>query len=211
MGCRFFRSALAFCLLAMGASPALATTPRASPVLQLSGNDFPDLVVHQPVFDENGGQLALACDQIRAKRIDELDPPWRQAVDRIHLDCDDLSRDEAGADMVSTVITAYLKPGAAQFDGVPVVEVRLMDSDLWSDHQYLLDQPCDAIRASLKRHLESRCHAQQDDPSLLVRHDCKVVENESGLYLDRGEAGGIWIHAEQENPARTIYAESWAD
>jgi hypothetical protein len=206
-----FRTIFIACLSLAGAAPCLALTPLAPPALQVNGDDFPDLIVHTPVFDAAGNQQSLACDQIRAKRIDELDPLWKRAVERIHLDCETLSKEDAGFDMVATVITAFLKPGAARFAGVPVAEVRLMDSDLWSDHQYVLDRPYAEIREALKQHVEARCRAQQDNPSFLVNRDCKASAIEQSLYLATSEAGGAWMHAEAENPGRTIYAETWAD
>lgn len=130
MECRFPATLIVRALLlATAATPAWSASPGDGPVLQLAGNDFPELAVHVPRHDAYGHQAALDCDQIRAKRIDELDPLWKRAVDRIHLDCDDLSLEVEGFDTVATVITAYLKPGAVQFAGVPVAEVRMMDSD----------------------------------------------------------------------------------
>ncbi len=208
---RLFRQVVIACLLMAGAAPGLALTPLAPPALQVNGDDFPDLIVHTPVFDEDGNQQALACEQIRGKRIDELDPLWKRAVERIHLDCETVSEEDAGFDMVATVVTAFLKPGAAQFAGVPVAEVRLMDSDLWSDHQYVLDRPYAEIRETLKQHVQSRCRAQQDNPSYLVNRDCRASAIEASLYLGTSEAGGVWMHADAEDPGRTIYAETWAD
>ena len=186
-----------------------AETPE--PVLQLSGGDFPDLIVHQPSFDEAGEPLPVACDQIRAKRIDELDPLWKRSTDRIHLECEDLKADDAGFDMVVTTVTAFLKEGMAQFAGQPLAEVRLMDSDLWGDHQYILQRPYQETREALKRFIESRCRARQDDPDALVQNDCALIESDEELYLQAGEIGGIWVHAEEGRPDRTVYAEAWSD
>lgn len=194
-------------LLLVGVGAARAQAP----VLQLSGGDFPDLTLHRPVFDERGNQQAMACDQIRARRIDELDPLWKRAVERIHLECEDLKEADAGFDTVATMITAFLRPGTAQLAGVAVAEIRLMDSDLWSDHQYLLQQPYADVRATLKSFIESRCRAQQDGADGLVQKSCALTETEAGLYLEASEVGGIWVHAEEGNPARTVYAEAWSD
>lgn len=208
MECRRFALAALLSLSAL-AWPCRAATP--DPVLQLSGGDFPDLIVHQPRFDDAGNQLPMACDQIRAKRIDELDPLWKRSMDRIHLECDDLKADEAGLDMVVTTITGFLRQGTAQFAGQPLAEVRLMDSDLWSDHQYILQRPYQETRQALKRFIESRCRARQDNPAALVENNCALTESEEGLYLQASELGGIWVHPEQDDPQRTVYAEAWSD
>ena len=195
--------------LSAPASPAWAAEP--APVLQLSGGDFPELTVHQPGFDEAGNQLPMACDQIRAKRIDELDPLWKRSLDRIHLECEDLKEEDAGFDMVATTLTAFFREGTAQLAGQPLAEVRLMDSDLWSDHQYLLQRPYREAREDLKRFIDSRCRAQLDNPAALVPNNCALIEGEEGLYLEASELGGIWVHPDQDDPQRTVYAETWSD
>jgi len=208
MECRSFAFATLLGLSTL-AWPSSATTP--APVLQLSGGDFPELTLHQPSFDEVGNPLPMACDQIRAKRVDELDPLWKRSVDRIHLECEDLNEEDAGFDMLATTITGFLKTGMAQFAGQPLAEVRLMDSDLWSDHQYVLQRPYEEARDALKQFIEARCRAQQDNPAALVEKDCAVTESEEGLYLETSEVGGIWVHPEQDDPQRTVYAEAWSD
>ena len=190
---------------------APAAAPVTVPVLRVVGSDFPELVVHVPRHDALGMQAALDCEQIRARRIDELDPLWKKAVDRIHLDCDDLDMESEAFGTVATVITAHLKPGAVQFAGVPVAEVRMMDSDLWGDRQYLLDRPYAEIVDAVQAHLESRCRMRQDDPSQLAHGDCTLVRQAEGMYLDTSEVGGIWLHPDQDDAQRTVYAEAWAD
>ena len=210
---------LAFCLLAASAFPGLATPPLEplvpmavpAPVLQLSGGDFPVLVVHQPARDENGVQLPLACGQIRGKRIDELDPLWKQVVERIHVDCYDLGKETAGVDMVATVATGFLRPGMVEFAGIPVAEVRLMDSEMWGDHEYILDRPYADIREALERFVEANCGASRDNRQALPRNTCEPTETAGGIYLEAGPVGGIWIHPEHDDPQRTVYAEVWAD
>jgi hypothetical protein len=212
MECRFFITPIVpALLLAMTTMPVHADTPVDAPVVRLIGSDFPELVVHVPRHDALGVQAALDCDQIRAKRVDELDPLWKRAVDCIHLDCDDLGMESEAFGTVATVVTAYLKPGAVQFAGVPVAEVRMMDSDLWGDRQYLLDRPYDGIVDAVQAHLESRCRMRQDHPSLLAQGDCTLVRQPEGLYLDTSEVGGIWLHPDQDDTQRTVYAEAWAD
>lgn len=198
-------------LLAAVSSAAVAGTPLREPVLQLTGDDFPDLIVHQPAYDETGAARPLACDQIRGKRLDELDPLWSQAVDRIHVDCDDLHEDEAGFDMIATEITGFLKPGTVQFAGLPVAEVRLMDSELWSDHQYILARPFTQVRDTLRHFVEARCLAPREASEALASHRCTVTEDEQGLYLESSEIGGIWVHADPDDAQRTVYAEAWSD
>lgn len=222
MECRSNSHLLAFCLLASAACPSLATTPSPppaaapKPVLQLSGGDFPVLVAHQPARDDSGDLLPLACEQIRGKRIDELDPLWKQAIERIHTDCDDLKRETAGFDMVATVATGFLKPGSVEFAGIPVAEVRLMDSEMWGDHEYILDRPYAGIRETLERFVESHCRASQDNAppdnlQALPRDSCELTETDEGMYLEAGPLGGIWIHPQRDDPQRTVYAEAWAD
>ena len=155
----------------------------------------------------------LSCDRIRSKRIDELDPLWKQAVERIHLDCQDLTGQDDGFDMAATVVTACSGRAMVQFAGVPVAEVRMMDSDLWGDHQYLLDRPYAEIRDIIKAFVESRCRAQQETSGALVARDCTWVETAEGAVPASREigpesgstrcAGRAATHASTPNPGRT--------
>ena len=216
---RIVHRLLAFCLLATMAFPSLATPPPeppapvrpSAPVLQLSGDDFPVLIAHQPARDENGELLPVACGQIRGKRIDELDPLWKQVVERIHVDCDDLKQELAGFDMIATVATGFLRPGTVEFAGLPVAEVRLMDSEMWGDHEYILDRPYAEAAETLERFVESHCRATEDNREALARNTCEFTETDEGMYLEAGPLGGIWIHPERDAPQRTVYAEVWAD
>lgn len=63
----------------------------------------------------------------------------------------------------------------------------------------------------MQRHVESRCRMRQDDPSLLASSDCALVREAEGLYLDTSEVGGIWLHPDQDDTRRTVYAEAWSD
>ncbi len=209
MDCRAPRLIVAAGLLALATSGAAAAAQPA-PVLQLSGYDFPELLVKLRETGANGEPVALSCERIRSKRIDELDPLWKQVVERIHVDCQDLNEHDDGFEMTATMVTGFLKPGQVQFAGMPVAEVRMMDSELWGDHQYLLDRPYTEIHETLKTFLEARCRAQQDSSRALVASPCSVLETDEGLYLRAGETGGIWTHPAPDAPQRTVYAEAWS-
>ena len=58
---------------------------------------------------------------------------------------------------------------------------------------------------------ESRCRMRQDDPALLAQGDCTLIREDEGLYLDTSEVGGIWLHPDQDDTRRTVYAEAWSD
>ncbi|MET0893120.1 MAG: hypothetical protein ABWY01_06075, partial [Pseudoxanthomonas sp.] len=123
----------------------------------------------------------------------------------------DLTAQDDGFDMATTIVTGFLRPGLVEFAGVPVAEVRMMDSELWGDHQYLLDRPYAEIRDAIRSFVESRCRAQSESSGALVTSDCSLLETPEGLYLRASEVGGIWMHPAQDEPQRTVYAEAWAD
>jgi hypothetical protein len=201
---------LGLLLLIAVSSPSRATTPAEAPVLRLSGNDFPTLAVHLPTGEAQAAPGAR-CAQVRGKRVDELDPLWKQAIERIHFDCEELDAELDGIDMVATTATGFLRPATAAFAGVPVSEVRMMDSELWGDHQYILDRPYAEIREALKVFLAARCQAQQDQAGALATSDCALLETADGLYLETGAAAGVWLHPQHDDPRRTVYAEAWSD
>ncbi len=133
-------------------------------------------------------------------------------MQRIHLECEPLAAPQDDADeSIATTVTAYLHPDAARFLDWPVVEVRLMDSLLWSDRQYVLDAPYPAVARAMRKPLVARCQAMQDEPSALVRRDCTVTRTDQGMFIDSSAGGGAWVHPDPHDPQRTVYAESWAE
>ncbi|WP_411832814.1 hypothetical protein [Pseudoxanthomonas mexicana] len=192
---------------ALLALPAQAARTGAPP-LELSGDDFP--VILQPVVDGSGGDQG-GCLGVRARRIDEIALPWRKAVERLHLDCHTLDEDSAGVAMIALAGTAYLKPGAATMAGHPVAEVRLMDSELWGDHQYVLEAAYAAVADDLRRLIETRCLQRRLREESGPAQDCRMTVNPDSLYLEINEISGIWVHADPDDPRRTVYAEAWAD
>jgi len=182
------------------------------PLLEVEGGDFPVLmrpVGRAPQVDEEG--TATGCESVRARRVDEVGLPWRKAVDRVALDCQPLDEESAGVEMVALSGVAYLKRGAVTMAGHPVVEVRLMDSAIWGDHQYLLDADYAQAAKDLRRLVETRCLQrrlrEETGPALA----CTMTDTASGLYLMVDEISGIWIHADPDDARRTVYAEAWAD
>ena len=194
------------------AARAADATDAGAPALQLADAGFPELLMRRAGFAIDGSRPALACDQIRPRRIDELDPAWRRIVQRIHLECEPLAAMQDGeVDTIATVVTAYLEHGTARFLDSPVAELRLMDSDLWSDHQYVLDTPYPRIVDTLQPLLVARCQATHDDPAALARRDCKVTRTEQGMFIDSSAVGGAWLYPDPHDPQRTVYAEAWAE
>lgn len=183
------------------------------PPLQLQGGDFPELLIR---IDADGAAVP-DCDHIRARRIDELEPRWRQAVERIELDCEDVGQEMPDLGSVVTVATAFLKPHTAQFAQVPVSEVRMMDSERWGDHQYLLAAPFTHIRKAVRERIEAVCTSQHEagdegnDVDAVGSRGCGIRDSREALYLDNGNLGGTWVHAAEDDPQQTIYAEAWAD
>lgn len=206
---------LAFaCLLALAAGDVAAMQATKPLVMAVTGGDFPNLtqaVDVPPRFDADGKPVSPGCDGVRANRIDELAPPWHEAVDSVQMDCEAMAEIYDGFDSLAIATTATLKPGAVSLAGQPVAEVRLMDSDLWGDHQYVLEAPFDLARDALKRHVETHCKQRHLREERIGDADCRVSLSDEGLYLSTDEISGIWVHSDPDDPQRTIYAEAWAD
>lgn len=201
-------------LLALAARDAAAMQTPDSVAFAVAGGDFPSLtqaVDIAPRFDAEGAPVSPGCDGVRARRIDELALPWRHAVTGVQLDCEVLAAAYDGFDTLAIAATAILEPGTVSLAGQPVAEVRLMDSELWGDHQYVLEAPFPSVHDALKQHVESSCHSRRLRDEHAGAADCTMSENDGGLYLPTDEIGGIWIHADPDDPQRTIYAEAWAD
>nr|WP_295377508.1 hypothetical protein [Pseudoxanthomonas sp.] len=195
----------------------VGTGERAPVTIEVRGDDFPMLVQDTglaPPLDDNGLPRAPGCEAVRARRVDELPYPWREAVDRIHLDCQPMDAPEGETALMALTATAFLKPGRVWLAGHAVSEIRRMDSELWGDHQYVLAEPYAAVATDLRAQLESDCRKRHLREEREVREgapECRMEESEDALYLRMDEISGIWIHADPDDAARTIYAEGWAD
>lgn len=196
--------------MALTAIPATAGT-QAPVTIEVRGDDFPVLVQQTglpPPLDDNGLPQPAGCEAIRARRLDELPYPWSEAVDRVHLDCQPAESVEAG---IALTVTAFLKAGRVWLAGQPVREIRLMDSYLYGDHQYVIAADFAQVGAELREQVEADCQRrhlleERDDAAV-----CQMLEQPGEFYLKVDEISGIWIHADADDAGSTIYSEAWAD
>ncbi|MDR7067829.1 hypothetical protein J2X02_000646 [Pseudoxanthomonas japonensis] len=212
MECRHLLApAAAAGLLLVAAARVRAEDAGAPRVLHVAGGDFPALVMVVPGEHAAYGLDAMpGCDRIRARRIDELAPGWRARVARVELDCEDTLADDERETLTAVSARAELHADRVQFAGQPVTEVRLMDSQRWGDHQYVLAVPFATAGPAIRRFVEDRCLARtlaDETPAAA----CTMLQADDGYYLPAGDAGGIWIHADSEDAGRTLYVEAWAD
>lgn len=211
MECRPLFAPAAAGLLLMAGAQVRAENKAAPPLLHVAGGDFPALVMVVPADHASQAlDVAPGCERIRARRLDELAPGWRQHVVRVELDCDDALADDESEALTAVNARAQLHPERVRLAGQPVTEVRLMDSQRWGDHQYVLAAPYVAAAPALRRFVEDACR-EQATARETVNTACTMLEAEDGLYLPAGDAGGIWIHADPDDDTRTLYVEAWAD
>lgn len=193
------------------------------PAFEVAGGDFPLLI--RPTgtragSDAEGNALPPGCESLRAKRVDELFFPWNRAIERVHVDCQpmDATEDENGNTSGKThpppviTATAYLRAGHVRLAGHAVVEIRLIDSGLWSDRQYVIANRFDNTVTALQEHVEARCRqqarqAEREDEDEL----CRMIEAIGARYLPTHDLGGIWLYPDPDDPEVTLYAEVWAE
>jgi len=206
---------LALVLMTTGLAASAALADERAPVtIEVRGDDFPMLVQDTglpPPLDDNGLPGVPGCEAVRARRVDELPYPWREAVDRIHLDCQPMEAPEGETALMALTATAFLKPGRVWLAGHAVIEIRRMDSELWGDHQYVLAEPYAQVATDLRAQLEADCAKRHMRQEREGAPECRMEESEGALYLRVDEISGIWIHADPDEAGRTIYAEGWAD
>ncbi|CAN4278271.1 hypothetical protein LJR125_001134 [Pseudoxanthomonas sp. LjRoot125] len=179
--------------------------------LLVAGGDFPALVMVVPGEQAGFGREMLpGCDRIRARRLDELAPGWRTRVARVELDCEDTLADDARDALTAITARAVLQPDRVRMADQPVAEIRLMDSQRWGDHQYVVDAPYATAAPALRRLVEEACR-QRTLAQEMPLETCTMVEADAGFYLPHDEVGGIWIHADPDDATRTLYVEAWAD
>lgn len=211
MECRHLLAPAAAGLLLVAGARARADDAVGTRALQVTGGDFPALVMVVPGEQAGlGADVLPGCDRIRARRLDELAPGWRTRVARVELDCEDTLADDARDALTAVTARAMVVPDRVQMAGQPVAEVRLMDSQRWGDHQYVVDAPYATAAPALRRFVEEACR-QRTLAEETALDTCTMVEADAGFYLPRDEAGGIWIHADPDDATRTLYVEAWAD
>jgi len=212
MECRHLLAPAAAGLLLVAGARVRAEEAAAPRILHVAGGDFPALVMVVP--GEHAAQAGLdtmpGCERIRARRVDELAPGWRARVARVELDCEDTLADDEQQTLTAVTARAVLQPDRVQLAGQPVAEVRLMDSQRWGDHQYVVAAPFPSVGAAIRRFVEDTCLTRtlaEEAPAAA----CTMQATDDGFYLPASEAGGIWIHADPDDATRTLYVEAWAD
>ncbi|GGD36055.1 hypothetical protein [Pseudoxanthomonas indica] len=194
-----------------GARNQAATPDKAPVTIEVRGDDFP-VLVHEtglpPPLDENGLPRTPGCEAVRARRVDELPYPWREAVDRIRFDCQPLGEAD---ELISLDVSALLLPGRVWLAGHPVAEIHLMDSELYGDHQYIVTGRYQEVATDMRTHVETQCQLRAIREEVATPIGCVMTESADQLYLETNEVGGIWIHADPDDASRTIYSEAWAD
>jgi hypothetical protein len=211
MECRHLLAPAAAGLLLVAAARVRAEEAGAARILHVAGGDFPALVMVVPAeHAAHGLDATPGCDRIRARRKDELAPGWRTHVARVELDCEDTFADDEQQALTAVTARAELHPDRVQLAGQPVTEVRLMDSQRWGDHQYVLAAPFATAAPVVRRFVEDTCLARTltDEAPAAA---CTMLAADDGFYLPASDAGGIWIHADPDDASRTLYVEAWAD
>lgn len=215
MDCRYLLAPAAAGLLLAATARARAEDLTPPHALQVRGGDFPALVLTLPADDVHAGDdhpPAPDCSRVRARRLDELPLSWRRHVTSVQLDCDAATADDAGDETLAITSRALLKPGRVRLAGLPVVEVRLMDSERWGDHQYVIEAPYDTAAAALQAHVETACRERRlREETASAPSACTMSVTGTGLFLATDEVSGIWIHPDPDDAQRTVYAEAWAD
>jgi hypothetical protein len=211
MECRHLLAPAAAGLLLVAGARVRAEETGATHVMHVTGGDFPALVMVVPGEHATYGLDTMpGCERIRARRVDELAPGWRTRVARVELDCEDTLADDEQQTLTAVTARAVLHPDRVQLAGQPVAEVRLMDSQRWGDHQYVLAVPFAASGATVRRFVEETCLARTLADEVPATA-CTMLASDDGFYLPSSDAGGIWIHADPDDATRTLYVEAWAD
>ena len=209
------------CCVASLVMPALmvlssSSAGAAQRALQLDNSDFPALVIVEPM-PEDDTRYGPDCAHMKVRSVDALKRRWRSVIARIDFECRDLTGEESGYSSATseTTITLLLKPEAVTFAGFPVIELRMRNSELWGDEQFILDAPFTQTGPVLQRHLETTCGLSKQRLRESNQRICVIEEgafwHNGGLYLSTGELGGTWAHPEEGHPQRTVYAEAWSD
>lgn len=191
--------------------PALAglllLTPFAAAAqpVEFIGEDFPSILEGQSEISGKG------CSAVRGLKPAEVTGPWAGRIARITMTCKPMpgidGEPDGSVDAVATV-----KPGAATFGGVAVAEIRLSESWAHTDSQYVLNGRFEAIGPELIKKVQARCRKRLGVTVEAEAAACPFDRDATfGGYFIGSEGGGTWLHADTDNPSRTIYAEAWSE
>jgi hypothetical protein len=186
-----------------------AQTIKKNDGVNLVGRNFPTLFKTLEAPSKTSKPVS-PCTLAKALRVAELEKEWKLLIASISLTCEVGKGIEDEPD-ANTTATAKLKPKAANFGGVPIIEIRMSDSAWGNDYQYVLNARFANIKKQLKSVIRKNCIKEITVP---ITDDICRIENDGqhgGLYLDTGEGGGIWLHADPDNPNQTIYASAWSE
>jgi hypothetical protein len=161
---------------------------------------------------ENLAKNASPCDLVKPLRTAELEGNWKSIVSSVDLKCE-IGEGIENEPSANTNATAKLKPKAANFGGVAIIEIRMSDSAWGNDYQYVLDARFAKVKTQLKATIRKNCIKERGITTPLTDDVCPIENHGQygGLYLDTGEGGGIWLHPDPDNPNRTIYASAWSE
>lgn len=171
--------------------------------LELIGVDFPELA---DGLSETSGK---GCAPAHARKPAAVTGVWAGRITAITLTCEPMPGIDNEAD-ASTLSIATLKPGAATFGGVPVIEVRLSQSWAHFDNQYVLDGRFETVGPELIKKIQAQCRKKLGAVDTAAACPAER-DGEHGGYFIGSEGGGLWLHPDEANPNRTIYADAWSE
>ena len=195
-------------LVALAASFQVAAVApvcaRDAPARELLDAEPPSWVQHPE--RREGESDASPCAGVRAARIDELAPPWRDVVAEVTLQCEVVDG-LFGTPSARVDLRVRFKPGAATLGGQPLLQLRRFESDFGQTGQYLIDRPYAQAREPLRRMIQSQCRRDRGDEAA-----CEMERfAESGMLFLPHEGGGIDIGADPDSPRRTVYTDSFSE
>lgn len=171
------------------------------------------LDIKGPTLAHGGDQTSgKGCAPVHAGRLDELKPPWRGRVARISVKCEPMPGIDGEPD-ASIAAVAVLKPGTVALQGIAVVELRTSESWAHGETNYVLKARYDAIADKLTAHVRRQCLAGWKQTEAAPGGWCAVSADAEhrGVFIQTGELGGIWLHPDPDDSARTIYADAWSE
>ncbi|WP_269790431.1 hypothetical protein [Stenotrophomonas sp. Iso1] len=197
------------------AAPAQAGDAATKP-LPLQRNDFPTLATNEQIqrlviFNPDVEDFPQRCEQLRMVKLAELSPRWQPVIDRLTLKSCEVTTFDDGETYLSYEAQATFKPAATTLQGLPVIGYHEGMGERHIRQSLVVDAPITQLLNVLRPVIERDCQPMLQLNPMAVR-TCTMAYDGEAWSMIVGELNHtVWLRADPDSPARSMYEVSGGD
>lgn len=202
----------AISIMLSGVAPAEAATKP----LKLQRNAFPTLAANQNIqrlvmFNAGTEDFPRRCDQLSIVKLQDLSLRWQPHIERLALKTCDINVFNDGETYLTYEAQATFKPGAATLEGLPVLSYDEAMGEMHIRQRYLVDAPIAALLKALRPLIERDCQPMLELNPMTVKTCTMSYDGEAWSVIVGELNHTVWLRADPDNPARSLYEVSGGD